>query len=117
MTEDKRQREIKRFFDEQLLPLAAQLKAQGLPLLDAGPEPSAASYFIPRQQRRMTPADFDQGGLTSPESAAQDIRKVWSATAGHPLAPLADSVARLAVDLRQGQEQSGDVSTFIYAMY
>jgi hypothetical protein len=117
MTEDKRQREIKRFFDEQLLPLAAQLKARGMPLLDAGPEPGASSYFIPRQQRRMRPADFEQGGLTSPETALQDIRKVWNSAAGHPLAPLAEGVARLAVDLRQGQEQSGDVSTFIYAMY
>jgi hypothetical protein len=117
MTEDKRQREIQRFFDEQLMPLAAQLKQQGLPLLDAGPVPGATSYYIPRQQRRMSTADFEQGGLTSPQLAAQEMRKVWNAAAGHPLAPLADGTARLAGELRQGQEASGDVSTFIYAMY
>jgi hypothetical protein len=117
MTDEKQQREIKRFFDEQLLPLAAQLKAKGVNLLDAGPQPGAASYYITRQHRSMSPADFETGGLTSPAKAQAEMRQVWNAAAGHPLAPLADGVARLAGELRQDQEQSSDVSSFIYAMY
>lgn len=117
MTDEKQQREIKRFFDEQLLPLAAQLKSRGVSLLDPGPQPDAASYYIARQQRSMSPADFENGGLTSPEKAGAEMRQVWSSAAGHPLAPLADPVARLAGELRQNQEQASDVSSFIYAMY
>ena len=117
MTDDKRQREITRFFDDQLLPLAQQLKAQGVSLLDPGPQPGAASYYLVRQQRSMSPADFESGSLTSPASALADLQSVWSAASGHPLAPLVPAMARLAGELRQGPEQSGDVSTFIYAMY
>jgi hypothetical protein len=117
MTDASQQQAIARFFEAELLPLADKLKAQGVSLLDAGPQLGAKSYYITRPQRRMTPADFEQGGLTSAAQAPAEMQAVWSAAAGHPLAPLAQGVAKLAGQLKCSQEQSSDVSTFIYAMY
>ncbi|MBL8330600.1 MAG: hypothetical protein JNJ71_17310 [Rubrivivax sp.] len=113
----KAQREIARFFTEQMMPLAERLKADRVKLLDPGPQPGAASYFVKRTQRSMSREDFERGGLTSPERAEAEMKAVWSQAAGHPLAPLAPAVARLAGELRQGQTQSSDVSQFVYAMY
>ena len=113
----KADREVERFFETQLLPLAQRLRADGVKLLDPGPQPGATSYYIQRHQRAMSRADFEQGGLSTPQRAEAEMRAAWSSALGHPLAPLASEVARLACSLRQGQTQSSDVSAFVYAMY
>jgi hypothetical protein len=117
MTDAKTERAVSRFFEQQLLPLARRLKDDGVKLLDPGPEPGAASYYIKRSQPMMTRADFEQGGLSTPERAQAEMRAAWSTALGHPLAPLAPAVAQLACELRQQQTQSSEVSAFVYAMY
>jgi len=117
MTDPQADREIERFFTERLQPLGAKLRAEGGRLLDAGLQPGAASYFVPRRQRSMTRADFERGGLTGADSAEREMQDAWRAAEGHPLAPLAADVARLACRLRQQQSQSSDLPPFIYAMY
>jgi hypothetical protein len=110
-------RDVSRFFAEELLPLAQRLKADGVKLMDPGPQPGATSYYNRRHQPSMTRADFEQGGLSTPQRAEAEMRAAWSKAIGHPLAPLVPGVARLACELRQRHVQSSEVSAFVYAMY
>ncbi len=114
---DKAHEDTERFFNQQLMPLATRLKAQGVALLDPGPDAGAASYYLPRTQRRMRREDFECGGLSTPQHAQAEMAAMWRQADRHPLAPLAAGVAQLACSLRKGQAQSSDVSAFVYAMY
>lgn len=97
-----------RFFRECLVPAAARLRAREARLLPDGPDPAAASYYATR-----TPGEAYVFDLSVP--LADVLRSQWK---DYPeLAALAEDLSRLARDLRQHTEESGEVSPFIYAMF
>lgn len=116
MTE-KIDRDIDRLFSDELLPLAARLKGENVRLLETRLEQGAASYFVRRPKTVMAKSDFESGGCATPEGVEADLAGLWSRGDGKPLAALAPGIAQLARALRQVQEESGDVSNFIYVMY
>jgi hypothetical protein len=115
MTE-KSEREIDRFFDQELLPLASRLKGMRVALLEASLESGASTYFVRRPKVAMAKADFEWGGCASGQTVTADLRRLW--TGGDAsLATLAPGVARLAGMLRESEQESSDVSNFVYVMY
>lgn len=116
MTE-KIDREIDRLFSEKLLPLAARLKSENVRLLETQLEKGAPSYFVRRPKAAMAKSDFESGGCSSPDRAEAELAGLWAGDGDKALSTLAPAVAQLARSLRQVQEESGDVSNFIYVMY
>jgi len=110
-------REIDKLFDEELLPLAARLKESGARLLETRLEDSATSYFARRSKVAMATADFEVGGCVSPNTVQADLERRWARSDEAPLLRLAPGIAKLAGKLRESEQQSGDVSKFIYVMY
>lgn len=97
-----------RFFRECLVPAAALMRARQARLLPDGPNRAAATYYATRPPREEYVFD-----LSVP--LADVFRSQWEA---YPeLAALSDDLSRLARDLRQPKEESGEVSPFIYAMF
>jgi len=114
---DRADKDIDRLFSEELLPLASRLKSEGAKLLETQWEKDASSYFVRRQRVAMTRSDFETGGCASPDAIEADLARLWNRGNDSSLATLAPGMARLARTLRQAEEQTGDVSNFIYVMY
>ena len=109
--------DIDRLFSGELLPLAARLKNEGVKLLETRLEKGASSYFVRRPSIGMTKGDFETGGCSSPDTLEADLARLWARGNDGSLAILAPGIARLARSLRLVEEESGDVSNFIYVMY
>lgn len=75
---------------------------------------SLSSYFITREECRMTPEAFDLGSQMNPARLAETLERLW---AGTELEPLAKPLAQLAKQVTSVENQSDDVSPFIYVMY
>ncbi|MFZ1908336.1 MAG: hypothetical protein WAU52_04560 [Burkholderiales bacterium] len=115
MTE-KTEREIDRFFGDELLPLAARLKGKGVSFLETRLGSGAPTYFSRRPKVAMAKADFEWGGFASAQTVTADLEKLGSG-GDASLATLAPGVARLARMLRASEQESSDVSRFVYVMY
>lgn len=107
-TDGRREEVALRFFRECFLPAAARLRAREARLLPDGPDRTASTYYVARPPREEYVFD-----LSIP--LEEVFRSQWK---DYPeLAALAEDLARLARDLRQPNEESGEVSPFIYAMF
>lgn len=116
MTE-KVDREIYRFFGEEVLPLGVQMKSGNVELLATRLTQGDASYFVRRSNTAMTKSDFEAGGCASVETVEADLARAWNRADSASLLALAPGIAGLARTLRQVDQQSGEVSEFVYAMY
>jgi len=117
MTE-KFEKDIDRLFSEEVLPLAARLKSENVKLLETALETNATSYFVKRAKVRMAKADFEIGGCASPDTVEGELTRLWNHANDGSLTTLAPGVARLARVLHEVlQEESADISHFIYVMY
>lgn len=107
-TDGRREELALRFFRECLVPAAARLRAREAKLLPHGPDRAATTYYVTRP-----PGEEYVFDLSVPLTDV--LRSQWK---DYPeLAALAEELSRLADDLRQQREESGDVSPFIYAMF
>lgn len=98
----------RRFFFEELMPAASELKAQGETFYPVGPEESAETYFVRREKTAVGPEDF--------VISEEDLRR-----ACHPGTPGAEKLTAGLTELRetlyQREEQDHEVSPFIYIMF
>jgi hypothetical protein len=109
--------QIDRVFGDALLPLGVRMRQAGARLLETELAQDAPSYFVKRQRVSMSKADFESGGCKSPQSVATDLARLWDRPGDYPLMALAPAMAKLARSLRPAQEEAGDISQFVYAMY
>jgi hypothetical protein len=116
-TTDKLDQEIEQFFDRELLPLADRAKAKGVRFLQTDLAGDVPSYYVKRERRSMSKADFETGGCASTQTVAEDLKNLWKDDPEIGLAKLAPSLARLAEGLHAVEKDDGDVSSFIYVMY
>lgn len=107
-TDGRRDEIALRFFRERFLPAAAQLRARQAPLLAGGPDKTAVTYYGTRRP--------DEDYVFDLKAPLTDVlRAQWKE---YPeLAGLVDELVQLAHDLRQREEETGEVSPFIYAMF
>lgn len=104
-------------FENEIVPLAGRLRAQGRELLPAGPDPALGSYYQRRALTTMSRADFEVSGPGSVEDFRAAIMQLWRSQGLSELEPLAPSLARIADAVRLVEEQGDEVSPFVYVMF
>jgi hypothetical protein len=100
--------ELRRFFEDRIVPAATALRDRGVSFFAMAPESEATTYWTERSQdaEYVFQIGEDLGG---------EMHLMWRE---HPeLVALADDLARIARAMVETRDQSGEVSPFIYAMY
>ena len=117
-TRDRRNsREIRKYFYEELLPVAKKVLAERKGLFPVAAEPELGTYFTARQHEKASSTDFEIHGCESPEQLAHALGQMWSSQGYPELGALAESMSKLARTLHFVTEQSDEISPFIYVMF
>jgi hypothetical protein len=104
------------FFSGKLVPLARENR-RSTRQVELRPDPAAETYFRDRAKTSMSLADFELVGTESIEAFRGALARHW-ASVGHPeLAALAEDFAALAAALYKADQQSDELSPFIYVMF
>lgn len=108
MTEDGRERELRRFFQERIVPAAEALRERQVSFFELEPDRSAKSYWKtrPRGEGYVFSVGDDMAG---------ELHEMWRDHA--EVQALADDLASMTRTLAERREESADVSSFIYAMF
>ncbi len=80
-------------------------------------DPDLPSYYVERENRTMTPEQFEVAGLESPQRLGPALGEFWKKRRMPELAALAAGLSQLAGDLREVEEETDEVSPFIYVMF
>lgn len=108
MTDDARDREVRLFFQQRIMPAAEMLRQRGASFFALAPNRSARSYWNGRPHGEGY--IFQIG-----DHLAGELHEMWRA---HPeLQELADDLAAMTRAMAEQREESADVSSFIYAMF
>ena len=107
-TDEKR---LRRFYRDHLVPVAERLRARGVSLFPVGPEPEADTWYRPGPSGE---AEFVEIEIDDCERL---IRELWEARGLPEIAELAGPLMELSRELEQTEEQSSEVSPFVYVMY
>lgn len=109
---------IDQFFVEILVPLAKELRGKNVPVFfHKKPDAAKKTYFIRRKKVAMTPEDFEVDGCNSPADLKKALLHLWSAEGHTELRIMAEAIAKLAESIHHTEEQSSEVSPFIYVMF
>ncbi len=108
MTDDTQERDLRRFFQQRIVPAAESLRAREVSFFALGPDRSASSYWNTRA--RGEGYVFAIG-----DDLAGELHELWRGCA--ELQALADDLASMTRALAERREESADVSSFIYAMF
>jgi hypothetical protein len=107
-TEDPR---LSRFFDRRLVPLAERLRARGHRAFALGPDERSPSYYVAPDPGEP----FLE--LDDAEACERALRELWQRRGLPELAALAGPLLELARKLEVREDDSGEVSPFVYVMY
>jgi hypothetical protein len=105
------------FFREVLVPVALGERGAGREFFALRPEGEAESYYVEPTRREMRPEDFELRAADSVEDFVRELAALWSSEGREELAAMAPRLAALAAEVREDEEQSGDVSPFVYVMF
>ena len=108
---------LQRFFDDELMPAARALRQARGELFPTHPDPDAATYWAERSPRTMAREGFEVAGLESIDKLETALRDLWQARGLPQLAALSCGIVELARLLKQGDDESDEVSPFIYVMF
>ncbi len=110
-------RALESFFDERLTPLSMKLREQGVTLFAPGPDPTRESYFVTRHQPAMTREEFEAPSCEDFDDFARRLEAMWKSRGREDLAELSGDLARLARLAYTLDEESAEVSPFVYVMF
>jgi len=102
---------LRRFFQRELTPAAEALRKRSVELIPLGPDPERESWWEPAPDGEP---EFIEVG---PEEFARQLEERWTAQGLPELAALAAPLMALADQLEIHQEQSEEISPFVYVMY
>ena len=106
------------FYLEEIKPLAKQLHSKNESVFFLKkPGLAKETYFNRRKITTMTSEDFDAGSCNSPESLKIALIKLWVDEGNNELLNLPDAIVKLAESAHRTNEQSSEVSPFIYVMF
>lgn len=111
------QQAVGTFFDQQLMPLAARVRAEKRVYFPTEPDASSGSYFKRRKQTDMARDDFEVADVTEGKKIETELGAIWEAQGFPELKPLAAAIARLAEELRSDENPDAEISPFIYTMF
>jgi len=98
------------YWEQEICRVADSLRARGVTFFAMGPT-AADSWYT------AVPADLPEFVEVEAETAERDLRAMWEAQGLPELAGLAEGLMRLASELQQDEEQSAELSPFVYVMY
>jgi hypothetical protein len=105
------------FFREVLVPAALRERESGREFFALRPDAAAESYYVEPTRREMSPEDFELRASESIEAFVRELAALWSSEGREELAAMAPRLASLASELREDEQQSDDVSPFMYVMF
>ena len=103
---------LRRFFERRLAKAAAELRARGVCLIPRGPEPEAETWYEDGPQ-----GDPEFITLDGIEECERALRDLWHRQQLPELAELAGPLIALARRLEVREEDTGEISPFVYVMY
>jgi hypothetical protein len=108
LTDDTRERDLRRFFHERIVPSAEALRQRGVSFFALEPDRMQKSYWNTRPSGEGY--IFEIG-----DDLAGELHETWRE---YPeLQALADDLAAMTRTMAERREESADVSSFIYAMF
>ena len=108
---------VMKFFFKELMPLAEQLRGEGKAFFPLKGDPGAETYYIRRDKTTIAPEDFEVVGCDAVEGFQDALVDLWTSQGYPQLTALAPTLSRLARSLYRVEEQSEEVSPFIYVMF
>ncbi|HEV7892766.1 MAG TPA: hypothetical protein VGP08_19280 [Pyrinomonadaceae bacterium] len=105
------------FFREVLVPVALKEHESGREFFALRPDASAESYYVEPTKREMRPEDFELRAGESIKEFVRELAALWASEGREELAAMAPRLAALAREVREDEEQSDDVSPFMYVMF
>jgi hypothetical protein len=112
MTEAEKEKILRSFYAERLLPLAKISRERGVEMFPLSPDEAAASYYKQRDDDGLYVHEINSEEITA------QLKELWGTDDLTELAELAEPLTSLAKILQeQEEEDSSDVSPFIYAMF
>ena len=111
MTDAEKQQLADAFFKDRLTPAAEALRKRGVRFFPPAPDAEADTYFESRDPNAPLIVEIDL------DDAAALLAQMWAAQDLPELADLAAELVELAKSLKQEEQDSGDISPFIYEMF
>ena len=108
---------IRHFFEQELIPLAAEMKQQRDIIPWVPLDADASTYYKTRQKTRMSKQDFEIGGHSTLESFAADLTSFWHDNKDYNFCELVPKLEELACELRVDEDQNEEISPYIYVMF
>lgn len=108
---------VGKVFMKEVLPVSNLSKKREQAYFPLEPDPHSLTYYLEREQTAMTPEDFEVSGCESSEALEKALAELWNSQGNTELIPLAQTTVRLAEMLRECEEESQEVSPFIYVMF
>jgi hypothetical protein len=101
---------LQRFYDEHLVPAARRLRERGVRFFPLGPEPEAETWY-------EAPPGGDDFFTLDEAECGDVLRNMWQETGLPELALLVDGLMELSRELEVAEEETPDISPFVYVMY
>ena len=81
------------------------------------PDKSKTTYFTPRKKKTMEKSDFEVHSSKEPNELEQSVKNLWKDFEAIGFLDLIPDLTSLASLLKTVEEQSEEVSPFIYVMF
>lgn len=103
--------QLRRFYRERMLPVAIKLSERNLNLLVLAPETDSDTWYVSTATNEPEFIEFDE------EHFGSQMRDLWEAQGYPEISELAEPLAELAREMELGEDESSEVSPFIYVMF
>jgi hypothetical protein len=108
---------VRKVFMKEVVPVSNLSKKREQVFFPLRPDNQLSTYYREREQTAMTLGDFEVPGCESSEKLEKALAELWGSQGYAELVPLAQTTARLAEMLRESEDESQEVSPFIYVMF
>lgn len=108
---------VRNVFMKEVVPVSRLSKKEGKVYFPVGPDPNALTYYRKQVQTVMTPEDFEVSGCESLDRLEIALAELWSSQGHNELVPLSLTTSKLARLLHESEQESEQVSPFIYVMF
>ncbi|MEZ4306922.1 MAG: hypothetical protein R3F14_02585 [Polyangiaceae bacterium] len=94
------------------------LVKRGAVLFPMGADASVSTYFEAPRRGRMSKEDFELSAASSPDAFLSAVRAMWEAEGFAEMVPVAEGLREVGRALAEvPEDESGEVSGFVYAMF
>lgn len=104
--------DLRRFYEDRIVPAAEALAARGIRFFPMGPEPDESTWYedAPTEPPELMP-------LGDQRECLLRLRDRWERQGLPELVELVDPLVRLAERLQPPEEEPAEISQYVYVMY